>query len=98
MAIVVEEEQKSSKGLASLIIWALVFIVVGVTVYYVFFKQPAFVAKVTPANFANTQALSQINLAPNEVINNASFQALHVYTQPVTPQSAGRSNPFFGNF
>lgn len=98
MAIVVEEEQKSSQGLSSLIVWAVVFVVVGVSVYYVFFKRPDLVDQATPAGLSNTQALSKIDLKPDEVINSASFQALRPYVQPLTVQGGGRANPFLGNF
>jgi hypothetical protein len=97
MAIVVEEEQKSSSGLVSLIVWALIFIVVGVAVYYVFFKRPDLVEQATPS-LTNTAALSRIELKPDEVINSPNFQALRSYVEPLTPPSGGRANPFLGNF
>lgn len=98
MAIVVEEEPKNRKGLAGLITWLVVFIILGVAAYYVFFKRPDLVEVVTPTNFSDTEALSQINLAPDEVINSAEFQSLRSYSEPATPQTGGRANPFLGNF
>lgn len=97
MAIVVEEEHKSSQGLVGLVVWGLVFIIVGVAVYYVFFKRPDLVEQATPS-LTNTEALSKINLQPDEVINSASFQALHSYVSPLTVQAGGRANPFLGTF
>ena len=97
MAIVVEEEQKSSQGFIGLIVWALVFIVVGVAVYYVFFKRPDLVDQATPS-MTSTEVLSKIELKPDEVINSAGFQALHAYVQPLTAPTGGRANPFLGNF
>lgn len=97
MAIVVEEEQKSRGGLVSLIVWALVFVVVGIAVYYVFFKRPDLVEQATPG-LTNTEALSKINLQPDEVINSESFRALRSYVQPLAAQGGGRANPFLGNF
>lgn len=102
MAIVVEDEPKSRGGLVGLIVWGLVIIIVGVAVYYVFFKRPDLVEQATPANFSNTEALSKIDLKPDEVINSPSFQALvteeELGVQPLTSQSGGRANPFLGNF
>lgn len=99
MAIVVEEEPKKSQGLVGMIIWALIFVIVGVAVYYVFFKRPDLVEQATPASSTTTEALSKIELKPGEVINSPSFQALQSYVEPLTPQGGGgRSNPFLGNF
>jgi hypothetical protein len=97
MAIVVEEEQKSRQGLVGLIVWGLVFVIVGVAVYYVFFKRPDLVEQATPS-LTNTEALSKIELKPDEVINSESFRALRSYVQPLTAQGGGRTNPFLGNF
>jgi hypothetical protein len=97
MAIVVEQEQKRSQGLVSLIVWGLIFVIIGVAVYYVFFKRPDLVEQATP-NMTSTEALSKIDLKPDEVINSPSFQALHSYVPPITAQGGGRANPFLGNF
>lgn len=97
MAIVVEEEQNSGRGFGGLIVWGLVFIIIAVAVYYVFFKRPDLVEQATPSG-TNTEALSKIELKPDEVINSASFQALHSYVQPLTAQGGGRANPFLGTF
>lgn len=98
MAIIVEEEPKKRQGLVGLIVWGLIFVIIAIAVYYVFFKRPDLVEVVTPSNFSNTEALSQINLAPDEVINSPSFQALRPYAEPITTQGGGRTNPFLGNF
>ena len=98
MAIVVEEEQKSRGGLVSLIVWGVVFVVIGLSVYYLFFKRPDLVEVAAPSSFTNTQALSQIVLEPNDVINSPGFKALHGGIQPIVPQPSGRPNPFLGNF
>lgn len=97
MAIVIEEEHKSSQGFTGLIIWGLIFVIVCVAVYYVFFKRPDLVEQATPS-LTNTEALSRINLQPDEVINSASFQALNSYVQSLEPQAGGRRNPFLGTF
>lgn len=97
MAIIVEEEQKSRQNFTGLIVWSLIFVVIAVAVYYVFFKRPDLVEQATPT-LTNTEALSKIELKPDEVINSPSFQALQSYVQPLTPPPAGRANPFLGNF
>ena len=97
MAIVVEEEQKSSRGLGSLIAWVIIVAVIGVAIYYVFFKRPDLVEQATPT-LTSTEELSKIQLQPDEVINSPSFRALHSYVQPLTAPGGGRANPFLGNF
>lgn len=97
MAIIVEEEQKSHQGLTGIIVWGLVFVIAAVAVYYVFFKRPDLVEVVTPSNFTDTEVLSRINLAPDEVINSESFRALRPYAPPLTATPGGRANPFLGS-
>ncbi|HLA40671.1 MAG: hypothetical protein A2855_00370 [Candidatus Liptonbacteria bacterium RIFCSPHIGHO2_01_FULL_57_28] len=99
MAIVVEEEQQNSGGggLIKLFAWVVIIVVIIVAVYYVFFRRPDLVEQATPGA-TSTQALSKIELKPDEVINSERFQALRSYVQPIEPRGGGRTNPFLGNF
>lgn len=96
MAIVVEEGQKKSSGILSLLMWLLIIGVIVAAAYYIFFRRPELVEVAVPANFANTAALSKIQLNPDAVVNNPGFQALKSYIGAVNPPAAGRTNPFLG--
>lgn len=98
MAIVVEEEAKKSGGLGGVIMWGAIFVILGVAIYYIFFKRPDLVEVHTPANFESTVQLSRIKLNPDAVVNSAQFKALQTYASPLAPQTAGRQNPFLGTF
>lgn len=99
MAILVEEENnKSSVAWGNILTWGIIFVILGVAVYYVFFKHPDLVETATPANFQNSVQLSQIHLNPSEVINDVKFKALQSYANPLSPQVPGRSNPFLAAF
>jgi len=95
MAIVVEEERKSSAGgLITFLMWAVIFVIVVATVYYVFFKKPDTIPNlVTPANFKNTQRLSQITL-PSDVLDQPAFKNLRPYVTPVFSSNVGKTDPF----
>lgn len=93
MAIIVEEE-KNKIGLVSILTWAAVLVIIGVTVYYIFFAKPEIIEVAVPSNFKNITPLSQIKLNPEDVINNPVFQSLKQYVSSPKVQSVGRANPF----
>jgi hypothetical protein len=98
MAIIVEEEEKSRGGMG-LLIGAVIVILIGLGVYYIFFKRPELVEYATPANFKGIEQLSTLkNLSPDEVINSASFRALQPHAEPLAPNAEGRQNPLLGTF
>lgn len=98
MAIIVEEEHKSSGNWGSIALWVLVFVILAVAVYYIFFRRPELVEVATPQNFENTVQLSKIHLNPDEVINSPQFKALRIYSTSSQVQTSGRANPFLGSF
>ncbi len=99
MAIVVEEEKSASAGWGTIAVWAILIAILGVSVYYVFFRRPDLVEVATPANFQDAVEISKIKLDPSAVINSAQFKALQSYANPLsTESSGGRTNPFLGTF
>ena len=95
MAIVVEEK-KGRVGIVNFLIWIGVVATIGVSVYYIFFKNPALVEFTASPSFKNVQQLSRISINPQELLNNAEFQALKQYVTLTPLQNLGRSNPFLG--
>ncbi|MBI5220801.1 MAG: hypothetical protein HY978_03115 [Candidatus Liptonbacteria bacterium] len=96
MAIVIEEERKPLAGLFALLVWLAILAAVAAAVYYLFFKRPDLIVDIpVPANFRNTQELSQINLSPDSIFKNPTYQALQkdVILTPVA-SSTGKANPF----
>ena len=98
MAIVVEEENSRKGGMGGLLVWSVVFVVLAVSIYYIFFKRPDLVEVHTPANFENTVQLSKIKLDPERVVNDPLFISFKKYAEPLSPTPSARSNPFFGSF
>ncbi len=91
MAIVVEQERaRTSGGLMSLLIWIVILSILGVAVYYIFFRNPASVELVLPKN---TSALSKIHFNDQLITRAATLQEIPLSTAPA-PQ--GRVNPFIG--
>ena len=99
MAIVIEEESRSGTPWGSIIAWLLVIAVLGVALYYIFFKQPHLVEVATPDNFQNIEQISTLTkLDPNGIVNTKEFQSLQSYANPLQPQGGGRANPFLATF
>lgn len=95
MAIVVEEE-KNSKGIMGILVWAVLLIAAGVAVYYIFFRNPELIEIATPASFQNTERLSRVKLTPEEITQNPLFLKLKSYVNPLSTEANGRQNPFLG--
>jgi hypothetical protein len=98
MAIVVEEENRSTGNLSMLVTWGVVFVVLIVAVYYIFFKRPDLVNINPSADFQSAEQLSQVTLNPDAIVNSTRFKSLQTYAAQVSPSSGGRSNPFLGSF
>lgn len=98
MAIIVEEENRSSGSWGSIVVWTMVFAILAIAVYYIFFKRPDLVEVATPRNFENAVQLSRINLKPEDVVSSTLFKSLQTYAPPVSPAPAGRDNPFLATF
>jgi hypothetical protein len=95
MAIVIEEEKKSSVSIISIILWIVVLGVLGLSAYYLFFYRPDIIPITVPDSFQNTEELSHIDLNLN-VLEDPLFKMLKAGVSALNPQTTGRSNPFLG--
>ncbi|MBI4085655.1 MAG: hypothetical protein HY433_00175 [Candidatus Liptonbacteria bacterium] len=95
MAIIVEEKRNSG-SIVNFLTWIAVLAITAASVYYIFFKNPELVEFTASPSFKNVQQLSKININPQELLDNAAFQALKQYVTLTPPQNLGRSNPFLG--
>lgn len=95
MAIVIEEEKKSSVSLISVLLWVVVLGILGLAAYYLFFYRPDIIPITVPASFQNTEELSHIDLNLN-VLDDPIFKSLKAGVQALNPQTTGRANPFLG--
>jgi len=95
MAIIVEEKRNSG-NIVNFLTWIAVLAITVASVYYIFFKNPELVEFTASSSFKNVQELSKITIDPQELLNNAAFQALKQYVTLTPPQNLGRSNPFLG--
>lgn len=97
MAIVIEEEQRSSSvNIVSLVIWIFALAALGLAAYYLFFKRPELIPITVPQNFKNTEELSNIELRAEDILSNLEFKNLQNHVTPLQPGSVGRSNPLLG--
>ena len=96
MAIIIEEERQNRVSLVTILIWLVIVGVVGIAVYYLFFKNPELTSMSTPSNFKSAEALAKVTLDPDQVKNSPDFQSLKQYIVPPPPAKLGRQNPFLG--
>lgn len=93
MAIVVEEERPQI-NITQALMWLTVLAIVGSAIYYIFFAKPEIVDVAVPTAFKNLDPLAQVNLNPEDLLNDPSFQSLKEYVTLPEPGNAGRINPF----
>jgi predicted permease len=96
MAIVIEEEKKSSNALAFLG-WIVVIAVIIAAIYYIFFVEPPTAVIAPTGTLQNIGSLPATEVNPQDVINSDEFQALQQYIAEPTstgPAPVGRPNPF----
>lgn len=93
MALILEEEKKSS-NLTIFIIGFLIILFLIFLTYYIFFLKPELVELVINKDNILTD-LSQIQINPEEIINSNFYNNLKSYNQHEELQeSPGRVNPF----
>jgi hypothetical protein len=95
MAIVIEEEKKSSVSWISVLVWIVILGIIGLAAYYLFFYRPELIPITVPDNFKNTEELSRIDLNLN-ILEDPVFKSLKAGVQALNPQTSGRVNPFLG--
>ena len=93
MAIIVEEP-KNQSSLVAIVTWGIFFIVIATATYYLFFEQPRLIELSTPTNLENASSLAKLDLNPQDLVQNPSFQALVSTPIPSSTAPIGRANPF----
>ncbi|MBS3903265.1 MAG: hypothetical protein KGZ30_02705 [Anaplasmataceae bacterium] len=93
MAIVIEQE-KSKSNLLVFIGWLAVMITVVVIIYYIFFQNPELVPVTPTVDFSLATQVSQIDINPSIVINDANFNNRQPYVSLPGLGEVGRFNPF----
>ncbi len=92
MAIVFEDKQQFNWR-ALIIFIAIVAAVLG-TAYFLFFAPSPVVEEIIPSNVKSTTELSTVNLNPNDLLNDKTYQSLKQYGGSTAVPQAGRVNPF----
>jgi hypothetical protein len=96
MAIVIEEEKKSS-NIFSFLGWLVVLAIIAVAIYFIFFVEPPSAIILPTGTLESVSSLPINGVNPQDVVNNEEFQALQQYVAEPTstgPITHGRSNPF----
>ncbi len=94
MAIVVEEQRKRFNWFALMLV-VLIVAALGIASYYLFFAPTPFIEKVAPSRLQSLKDVSQIELSPEIITANPTFQILKQYINQIeVPTTSPRSNPF----
>lgn len=98
MAIIVEEEKKSSGGFMGFFTWIILIGVIGFATYYIFFKKPEKVDDLIQSDLVGFESIDEIsaqkNLKPEEILNNPVFRSLVTDASYPRNVRVGRVNPF----
>ena len=97
MAIIVEEEKKTTSHIFSIAGWLAVLVIAAAAVYYIFFAAPQPVTLSSAGGLSVIAPLTQSAIQPQDVEGSSALQALHTtITAPTStgPVSVKRSNPF----
>lgn len=92
MAIVLEEKQQFNWK--ALIIFIVIVAAVLGLAYLLFFAPSPVVQEIIPSNVKSATELSTVNLNPNDLLGNKTYQSLKQYGGPVEAPQVGRDNPF----
>jgi hypothetical protein len=96
MAIIVDED-KNKANIFRIFGWIGILIILGATVYYVFFSAPEIVVISPPASFQYVTPLASVTLHPLDVLNGAAYLSLKSTVPlptPTGPVAVGRTDPF----
>ena len=94
MAIIVEDDQRYKTGIVSLLTWVVIVGIVVAAVYYIFFKRVDLIEVALPDRVKQSQALLDINVAPEEVLESLAFKDLKNTIPQPAPINVSRVKPF----
>jgi len=95
MAIVIEEENKGNSRLFSFGLFFIILIIIGVAVYYLFFKNPQLLDVVAPVKLQSIDELAAISkFDPKKVLDSSFYKSLKQVIPYPSPPPAGNGSPF----
>jgi len=95
MAIVINEENRNSKGgLFGMGVLILIFAILGFASYYIFFVKPQVIDSVVPSGLQSIQELSRLKFNPSEVLSGPFFTGQYQSIPLTTPITSGNAQPF----
>lgn len=93
MAIIIEEEKRKINWFALAVVILIVVTIIGV-IYYLFFAPIPLIEKIAPPRLQSLKEVSSMELRPESVIQNSTFQILRQYANPIEIGPTGKQNPF----
>ena len=94
MPISLNEQKNNKSALFKIIMIALIVLVFGVGVYYVFFAPTPAFEVIAPPPLQTAREISKKSVDPTNVINSQAFRNLRNYAPLPTIGLIGRANPF----
>jgi hypothetical protein len=93
MAIILEEEKKTTNWVGIIGIVA-VLMVLSIGSYYLFFKKPELIEVIVPDRLRELNELSTTRFDPKVVVDSPTFRVLRDYALPLPAALKGREDPF----
>lgn len=92
MAIIIEENKKNINWFALAIILAIL-ILVGASVFYLFFVNPAIIETVIPDNLKTIKKASEM-INSTDIFSSQNLSNLKVWVPSIQPEQTFNANPF----
>ncbi len=97
MAIIIEEQkQGGTRAIGGMLVWLFAMVLLGVSVYYLFFTHPELIEIPPPEGFQNESTLSRIDLQMADPLKAQISEQLKSQVIVSEGGTFGRPNPFIG--
>jgi hypothetical protein len=96
MAIIIEEEKKTS-GTLNMLGWLAMLAIVGAAIYYVFFVSPGTAIILPSASLNSIGSITQASLNARSIVSSTEFLSFEQYVATSSAFGSvpvGRANPF----
>jgi hypothetical protein len=95
MAIFIEEENKGGSKWFGFGVLVIVLVIVGASIYYLFFVQPELINTAVPLNLQSISDIKQLtDFHPADVLNSPFYTSLKSVIPPPSAPPAGNASPF----
>ena len=95
MAIFIEEENKGGSKWFGFGVMFIVLVIIGASVYYLFFVQPELINTAVPIKLQSINDILQLTqFKPTDVLNGSFYKSLKQVVPPPSPPPAGNASPF----